>query len=428
MSRLTKSSLAVSERWTNVNRQRHPSGTPRIGLLGEVGMGNIGNDASMEAVLAYLSSRHPRAALDVLCATAETVRARYGVPATSMGWYSPKGMLPRPVHIALKILGKVIDPFRVASWVRGHDAVWVTGTGILDATLPVRPWGPPLVLLSVGLAGRLFGVPVAYVSVGAGPINQRLSRRLFYWAARMANYRSFRDAESRAAVNDWGLRNSGDGVYPDLAFALPVPEAGAGDPNIVCVGVMDYHGSNDERGNAADIRTAYVAQMKKFVVWLLNEGRQVRLLIGDANGSDDEVVQEILASVRSELPGLDASRLAAQPVATFGDVLQEISLASGVVAIRYHNVVAALMLGRPTVAISYGLKHDSLMKDTGIPEFCLPVKGLSDDKLIRCFSQAEARATEIRSELLARSTANAKLLAEQFAMLSADFLGAQRIE
>ena len=299
----------------------------------------------------------------------------------------------------------------------------VTGTGILDATLPVRPWGAPLVLFAASLAGRVFGVKIAYVSVGAGPINQRLSRQLLTWAARMANYRSFRDAESRDTVHHWGIPTSNDGVYPDLAFALPIPAAAVSAPDVVCVGVMDYHGSNDDRAIAQEIRRTYVAQMKSLVLWLLGEGRQVRLLKGDTNGSDDEVVQEIIAEVRRRIPDLGDDRLIAQPVATFSDVLQEVSLAGSVVAIRYHNVVAALMLGKPTIAISYGPKHDSLMTDMGFPEFCLPVKDLNEDHLIQLFFQAESRAAEISDTLLARRATNGKLIAEQFAMLSAELLG-----
>jgi polysaccharide pyruvyl transferase WcaK-like protein len=387
-------------------------------------MGNIGNDASMEAVLAYLRRTQPQAAVDVLCAKAEIVKEQYGVPAASMAWYTQHTQAPRPAAIFLKIIGKAIDPLRIASWVRGHDVVLVTGTGILDATLPVPPWGPPLVLLTAGLAGRLFGVKIAYVSVGAGPINQRVSRFLFSWATRMAAYRSFRDTESRDAVARWGVTTSTDGVYPDLAFALPTPGADIGNPGVVCVGVMDYHGSNDDRRSAQEIRQAYVSQMKKFVLWLLAEGRSVRLLIGDTNGSDDAVVQEILTEVRTGIQALDEHRLIAPPVVTFSDVLREVSLAECVVAIRYHNVVAALKLGKPTLAISYGAKHDSLMTDTGFPEFCLPVKDLSYDRLIQAFSQVESRAVEIRDTLLARRAATAKLLEEQFAVLSAEILGA----
>lgn len=396
----------------------------RIGLICEAGMGNIGNDASFEAVLAYLKTRHPSAVLDVLCSTVDVVHARYGIKATQMASYSKLRHVPRPLSIPLKMFCKAVDPLRIASWVRGHDAVIVTGTGILDATLPIRPWGPPLVLFAASVASRLFGGKIAYMSVGAGTINAKFSRRLLYWAARLADYRSFRDAASRDAVQRWGVQTVRDGVYPDLAFALAVPSGGVSDPSAVCVGVMEYHGSNDDRRDADTIREAYLAEMKSFVLRLLGEGRNVRLVIGDANGSDDQVVSQILAHVRAEVPGLDDSRLVANPLVTYDDVLREISLAGSVVAIRYHNVVAALMLAKPTVAISYGTKTDSIMSDAGLPEFCVPVKGLTAGQLSRQLTMAESRTAEIRDALLARREANAKLVAEQFETLSAELLGA----
>lgn len=394
----------------------------RVGLICEAGMGNIGNDASFEAVLASLRRQHPGAEIDVLCATADTVRSRYQIKTTQMAAYPQRRHVPSPAAIPLKVLCKAADPFRIASWVSGHDAVIVTGTGILDATLPIRPWGPPLVLFAVSAASRLFGVKIAYVSVGAGPVNDKLSKKLLYWAARLADYRSFRDAESRAAVQQWGVATERDHVYPDLAFSLPVPETGAGDPNTVCVGVMEYHGSDDDRRDAAAIREAYLAQMKSLVLRLLAEGRKVRFIIGDANGSDDKVVAEILAAAQSQEPDIDGSRLVANPVVAYGDVLREISQAGSVVAIRFHNVVAALQLGKPTVAISYGIKTDSIMSDAGLPEFCVPVKGLTTDQVTRKLTVAESRAAEIRDALRTHRTANAKLLAEQFATLSADLL------
>ena len=58
-------------------------------------------------------------------------------------------------------------------------------------------------------------------------------------------------------------------VYPDLAFALPVPPPQAGDPKIVCVGVMDYHGGDNDRGSEGGIRDAYVAEMAAIRPWLL---------------------------------------------------------------------------------------------------------------------------------------------------------------
>ena len=54
-----------------------------------------------------------------------------------------------------------------------------------------------------------------------------------------------------------GLDTSHDHVYPDLAFALPAPLPIPVNPQIVCVGVMEYHGSNDDRRHADEIRSSY---------------------------------------------------------------------------------------------------------------------------------------------------------------------------
>ena len=46
--------------------RRARSAAPRVGLFGLLGSGNIGNDASMESVLGYLSTEHPDAIVDAL--------------------------------------------------------------------------------------------------------------------------------------------------------------------------------------------------------------------------------------------------------------------------------------------------------------------------------------------------------------------------
>ena len=108
----------------------------------------------------------------------------------------------------------------------------------------------------------------------------------------------------------------------DLAFALPAPADEPGDPDLVAVGVMEYRGSNDERSRADEIYSAYVAAMKQFVRWLVDNGRKVRLFVGDTNGSDDSVVQEILADLRESRPDLDPSRVIAEPAVSFADVMR----------------------------------------------------------------------------------------------------------
>ena len=119
---------------------------------------------------------------------------------------------------------------------------------------------------------------------------------------------------SREAMRQRGL-DAGDPVFPDLAFALPVPahhRRGEGDWSTIGVGVMAYGGSNDDRHQAQEIYSSYVNSMKMIVRWLIDNGRRVRLFVGDTNGSDDAVVQEILADVQIFRPELDDTWVVAE--------------------------------------------------------------------------------------------------------------------
>ena len=120
---------------------------------------------------------------------------------------------------------------------------------------------------------------------------------------------------------------------------------------------MAYGGSNDDRHQAQEIYSSYVSSMKTIVRWLIDNGRRVRLFIGDTNGSDDVVVQEILADVRMFRPELDDSWVVAEPVSTFSEILEAMEPLGAIIATRYHNLVAALKLSKPTIAIGYSPKH-----------------------------------------------------------------------
>lgn len=398
---------------------RTSSGSPRVGLFGNLGSGNIGNDASMEAIVEYLRTTVPGASVDALCGRPEEITRRYDLDAVPLYWFTrfERRVSGLPA-IPLKLAGKIADVFRVAAWARRHDVVIIPGMGVLEASLPLRPWGFPYTMFLMCAAARLSGTKVAMVSVGAGVINQVLTRRLFDAAARLAFYRSYRNEGSRDAMRLRGQDVSRDQVYPDLAFALPVPQpTGPVDPRIVCVGVMDFHGSNDDRDRADEIYASYVAGMKDFVRHLADDGREVRLLIGDTNGSDGKVVKAILDDLRDSRPQA-VSQVSAVSVTSLDDIMGAMTEAGSVVAIRFHNVLAALKLCKPTVAISYSPKHDALMADMGVPEFCVPADPFDFDSLTRRFAELEARSTEVAKALADRKAANEKSLDEQFAVLT----------
>ena len=399
--------------------QRGRSAAPRVGLFGLIGAGNIGNDGSMESVLEYLKADHPEAIIDAMCPGPKIVRNRYGISTVPMIWYQRyEKRVSGATAFALKAVGKGIDAFRTASWVRRHDAVIVPGAGVLEASLPIKPWGMPYELFLLGASGRLFRTKVAFVDVGATIINRRSTRWLSNSAARLAFYRSYRDAGSREAMRQRGLDVTRDHVYPDLAFAHPVPPGPPIDANVVGVGVMAHYGSNDDRRHADEIYSSYVAGMTGFVRWLVDNGRRVRLFVGDTFGCDDGVVEEILTAVHESRPDLDPSWVVAVPTTTFTDLMQAMLPVNSVVAIRFHNVISALKLSKPTISVSYSAKHDVLMAGMGLSEFCHPANSLDLDRLIEQFTELESRSAELRQTLKERNEAKARLLDDQFVELS----------
>lgn len=404
---------------SNTGRHTRSEASPRVGLFGKLGSGNIGNDASMEAVLAYLKADHPEAVVDAMCGRPQRIAERYGIDATPLHWYQRHEHVTGPAAITLKIMGRFADAYRTAAWVRSHDVVIVPGMGVLEATLPERPWQFPYTMFLLGASGRLFGTKTALVSVGAHAINQRLTRRLLDASARLAFYRSYRDMNSLEAMRKRGIDTSRDHVYPDLAYAIPVPPYNPGDAKTVGVGVMAYYGDNDDRSRADQLYASYVESLKTFVRWLVDNGRSIRLFVGDANGSDEKVVQEILADLRASRPDLPAGVAIFEPMSSFAELTRSMAPAATVVATRYHNVMCALKLSKPTISIGYSTKHDSLMADMGLSEFCLSAGSLDAESLIERFIELENRASTLQATMLARNELNARLLADQFARLSA---------
>ena len=394
---------------------------PQVGLFGLLGLGNSGNEASVEAMLGYLRSARPDAAVDVMSAGAEHARAIFGLEVTPLAWYEKyQHNVIGPAGVFLRVIGKIIDPIRIILWVRRHDLVIVPGMGVLEATTPLRAYGFPFSMFMLSAAGRICGVKVALVSVGASKVKQRATRRLLNAAASMAAFRSYRDAYSVAAMRERGVDTSRDQVFPDLAFSLPVPAYNPGDTQLVAVGVMDFHGGNDDRAQAAEIYAAYLGKMTEFVQWLLDAGFSVRLFGGD-DSCDYAVAQEILTGVtpRAQEAGMGtAAEIAIVRPSSYSEMLGELNDVGMVVATRYHNVLGALLLCKPTVAVGYAQKFVSLMEAMGVTEFSQLAHQLDVTRLKEQFVEAQRCRAELRAELMKRNAANAESAAAQFALLT----------
>lgn len=189
---------------------------------------------------------------------------------------------------------------------------------------------------------------------------------------------------------------------------------------------MDYHGSNDDRQQADQLHASYVEAMKSFVQWLVDNGHSVRLFTTDVH--DEPIMREVITDLRTHRPELASSQIVAEPVTSIDNLMQQIASVNTVVASRFHNVVCALMLAKPTISVGYATKFDVLMEEAGLAEFCQSAHSVDADRLIEQFTELESRSAQLRKMITERMAAKAQLLDRQFATLSVLLFRSAKLE
>jgi len=167
---------------------------------------------------------------------------------------------------------------------------------------------------------------------------------------------------------------------------------------------MDYSGGNDDRKIAAEIRDSYLSAMTGLVCWLADHGHQIRLLAGDSQ--DLTVIDEVLSRVRQDRPDLPQAAMLAEPALTISELMSQLSTVETVVATRYHTVLCALMLGKPTLAVGYADKFGPLMADMGLADFCQSASSPDLERMTEQFTALQAAAAKLRPRMAQRTANN----------------------
>ena len=183
---------------------------------------------------------------------------------------------------------------------------------------------------------------------------------------------------------------------------------------------MTYLGWRDAEIGGAAIYATYLEKITQFVLWLLDRGHIARILVGQ--DADQRVVDDLLARVAVAKPDLPQNRLLAEPSPSLHDLMRQIADTDIVVASRFHNVVCALKLGKPTLAIGYGQKHDALMGEMGLGRFCQHIENLDLDLLIAQFTQLLSDRQLHEQRIRAINVGYQERLDQQNALLAAQLL------
>lgn len=397
----------------------------KVYLFGHFGTQNFGNESTLEVVLHHLHQCWPGARAVCICTNPEATAAAYQIEAIPFRKVvvKPWKIRNRTANLIRKLvigmpneLHRWWDAFNI---LKGADLFIVPGTGLLTDTFGLLAWGP-YNLFKWTLMARLRGCRVLFVSVGAGPINTTSGRCLVRWALSQADFRSYRDQASRDYLAGIGFSVNGDRIYPDLVFGLPAamsPTVGRvrGHKPVVGLGLMEYAGAYSvEAANGAQPRP-YLGSMVEFAGWLLRHDYDIRLLVGDSG--DILVVDEFKKLLKARMGGYDRQRIMEMSLGSVQNLLSQLEATDLVVATRFHNILLALVLNKPVIAVSFHHKCASLMEDMGLAKYCHDINHMNVQCLTEQFHDLEQNAEKLRLVIKQKAKAFREALDEQYRII-----------
>jgi polysaccharide pyruvyl transferase WcaK-like protein len=418
---------------------------PRIVVFGNYGNGNLGDEATLQALLELLRTRLPGAEIVGFAMGPTDAAARHAMetePALRLKPSSSAAAPDRPIGPSgarkrvrtmlegaglIDVAGTVLrlratltrvvgDPgfeLRRFRTLRRTDLFVVGGGGQLSEPSHVLS-SLPLQVLKMTLLARLAGSRVLVLNVGAAPLERRITRTAVAAVLKLAHYRSFRDDVSRAHAVRLGARAPLD-VYPDLAYALDDLAQATPAPGTRTVAVNVFPHYDGRYLPAARSRyERYLDTLSSFVARLLDRGYRV-IFFPTQLRADPPAIEDLKARL-ARLPEWDTWRhqVIEPDVATVGDLLEVLRSSDFVVATRYHAVLLALALGRPVLALASSPKTTQEMIDMGQGPFAYTADDAEPYELAVAFERLEEARDKISREARRRGRTKAALIAEEF--------------
>ena len=421
----------------------------RIALFGHFGAGNLGNEATLRAMVYNLRKHLLNAEISCVCSGPEKTALEYNISAAPIRAPFPIRKLSSVSRAedqrssngacgalagarrSAKVLAKLSTPLRICAYplvdayrwlkaiaeLRNKSSLVMTGTGMLgDYSLQYE-------IFRWAVTAKLCRCKLLFVSVGAGPTRRPLRRWFVKTALKLADYRSYRDSLSKDCLEAIGLDVKNDPVYPDLAFSLPssvVPadyDAGRRGA-VIGFGLVDYYGSSYYGANRSVNDQAayrdYLGRVASFVAAMLRRKCAVRILIGDF-AYDQGVRQDLRRALEESGVRYEDGKVIDTPAFSVDELLFQLSSVDIVVSSRFHNLVLALILKKPVFAISYhSEKFQPLMEGAGLSEFYYDIDHIDVDELIGKVMRLQEDAPAIGVQI-ARQTESYRLaLHEQY--------------
>ncbi len=417
--------------------------TIKIGLLGNIGNGNLGDEATFAAVIQNIRRYCPSAEVYGFSENPRDTRERHHIPVFPMRRKRKESLLPgvtdgkglevdgrtkgfntlfEQIKGKLKAIPLIYKPLKVIQRslissvclfgeigyflkclkiVKGTDLLIVPGSGHLSDHFG-GPWNYPYTLVKWGVIAKVSGAKLAFLSVGAGPLTSPLSRLFIKKSLSFASYRSFRDHDSKKVAEQIGVRGE-KAMFPDLAYSLHIN----GSPHRIfkkksrpLVGINPFPYFDDRYWPISNpsAYSNYLDRLSSFASWLLESGYKI-LLFATQVRADPLVIKDI-KGILKENKDLDLDEQLCEPsIQTIDDLISQISMTDFVVATRFHAILISFLLNKPVLGIANHPKMVNLMRDMGQSEYVLDIGRFDLKSLVERFSSLESNREIIRERI-----------------------------
>ena len=415
--------------------------TPRIGIFGHCGNTNLGDEATIAAVIQNVRKRAPNAVLLGFTLNPEGTEKQHGIPSfpirrrstpngasqqyetflASTGEPGHRGAFLRTLKYCLNLMPPVYRyvqsmrntmPSFLRSWqepsflmecyknLQRVDLLIIAGSHQLNDYVE-GPWSSLYTLLKWVLLSKLTGTRVVFLSVGAGPIRSRLGRLFAKKAIGLADYCSFRDQGSSQCIQGLGVKGE-HLVTPDLVYSLrfKIKQFEWNLPPsrpVVGINAVPFVNPDYWLGASAQKYQAYVTTLAEFALWLIHKGYVVWFYPTQLH-LDPGVINDVRTAM-SRLGPKDVQYAPDMPIHSFEELISAISMMDFAVPTRFHGIILPFLLKKPVLGIAYHPKTIDLMAQMGQSQYAIDIHQFQLQELQTRFLALERAAPAVKQEL-----------------------------
>jgi polysaccharide pyruvyl transferase WcaK-like protein len=425
-----------------------------VAVWGHFHGGNLGDDLVVSTVVDAILDRYPGARIIGISLAPADTRVRHGIEAFPINpgaalvhrrGPAPAGVrrsrrlreLARRIPLLVKARNLLSTIARVAReprfalqvyrLLRDVDLVVVAGSGAIADFW--GPWQHPYTTFRWAGLARLARTPMVFLSVGAGPVEARLSAFFFRCSIAWSSYCSARDRDSARVLASLGVPEPVP-VVADMAFGLPErfwPGASdtrrsRGDAVVVGLNVMAYEDPRYLPDFAAGRYQAYVGRMADFARSLLEEGHSV-VLFSSQTVADELVALDVMDLLAAEAQSDGRFRSSVNTIRELDDLVRVLATCDLIVATRFHSALLPILFGLPVIGIAYHPKTSELLRDVGYPERALEIDKATGPELMDMVRALLAENSPVERQREAVG-ANRAAVKHQFDVVFRENLGA----